>query len=63
MPCSLIPDFSMDSRRGEEMFRFDMSLMERLERAGLPMSQLRVQRRMAPPISSLIRFVLSLVPR
>lgn len=48
-------ELSMDNRRGRELFRFDMSLMERLALAGLPMSQLLVQRRMAPNISSLIR--------
>lgn len=46
---------SMDNRRGRELFRFDMSLMERLALGGLPMSQLAVQRRMASNISSLIR--------
>ncbi|KAL4078405.1 hypothetical protein V8B97DRAFT_1937181 [Scleroderma yunnanense] len=46
---------SMDSRRGRELFRFDMSLMERLSSSGLPMSRLDVQRRMRPSISSLIR--------
>jgi hypothetical protein len=50
-----MPELSMDNRRGRDLFRFDMSLMERLETGGLPMSQLRVQRRMTPPISSLIR--------
>lgn len=48
-------ELSMDNSRGRAMFRFDMSLMERLASAGLPMSQLVVQRRMAPNISSLIR--------
>jgi hypothetical protein len=48
---------SMDSRRGSELFRFDMSLMERLAKAGLSMSQIDVQRRMRPTISNLIRFV------
>ena len=47
----------MDSRRGSELFRFDMSLMERLAKAGLSMSQIDVQRRMRPTISNLIRFV------
>jgi hypothetical protein len=48
---------SMDSRRGSELFKFDMSLMERLAKSGLPMSRIDVQRRMRPEISSLIRFV------
>ncbi|KAI6041099.1 hypothetical protein EDC04DRAFT_2893494 [Pisolithus marmoratus] len=46
---------SVDSRRGREFFKFDMSLMERLSTSGLPMSRLDVQRRMRPSISSLIR--------
>jgi hypothetical protein len=45
----------MDHPRGKECYRFDMSLMERLSSSGLPMSQLQIQRRMTPPISSLIR--------
>lgn len=52
---------SVDSRRGRELFKFDMSLMERLSTSGLPMSRLDVQRRMRPSISSLIRN--SLYPR
>jgi hypothetical protein len=51
----LTAELSMDSPRGRDQFRFDMSLMERLASNGLQMSQLQVQRRMAPPISSLIR--------
>ena len=47
----------MDSRRGSELFKFDMSLMERLATSGLPMSQIDVQRRMRPMISNLVRFV------
>ncbi|KAI6119903.1 hypothetical protein EDD16DRAFT_1579433 [Pisolithus croceorrhizus] len=46
---------SVDSRRGRELFKFDMSLMERLSTSGLSMSRLDVQRRMRPSISSLIR--------
>ncbi|KAF9227364.1 hypothetical protein BS17DRAFT_747823 [Gyrodon lividus] len=46
---------SMDSRRGRELYRFDMSLMERLAASGLSMSRIDVQRRMRPTISSLIR--------
>ncbi|KIJ68146.1 hypothetical protein HYDPIDRAFT_107807 [Hydnomerulius pinastri MD-312] len=46
---------SVDSRRGRELYRFDMSLMERLSTSGLAMSRIDVQRRMRPTISSLIR--------
>ncbi|KAH7108419.1 P-loop containing nucleoside triphosphate hydrolase protein [Auriculariales sp. MPI-PUGE-AT-0066] len=46
---------SMDSRSGQQLYRFDMSLMERLSQAGMPMSQLNVQRRMRPEIADLIR--------
>ncbi|KAJ7072084.1 hypothetical protein C8F01DRAFT_1044463 [Mycena amicta] len=47
---------SMDSKRGKALFKFDMSLMERLSsNNNLPMSQINVQRRMRPEISSLIR--------
>jgi hypothetical protein len=47
----------MDSRRGSELFKFDMSLMERLAKSGMPMSRIDVQRRMRPEISNLVRFV------
>ncbi|KAJ7200706.1 hypothetical protein C8J57DRAFT_1413236 [Mycena rebaudengoi] len=46
---------SMDNKRGKQLFKFDMSLMERLATNGLSMSQLNVQRRMRPTISTLIR--------
>ncbi|KAK7005664.1 hypothetical protein R3P38DRAFT_3038842 [Favolaschia claudopus] len=46
---------SMDNKRGKELYKFDMSLMERLAVNGFPMSQINVQRRMRPTISSLIR--------
>ncbi|KAJ6499128.1 hypothetical protein C8R45DRAFT_981206 [Mycena sanguinolenta] len=46
---------SMDNKRGKEVFKFDMSLMERLAVNGLAMSQINVQRRMRPTISTLIR--------
>ncbi|KAI9456882.1 hypothetical protein HD554DRAFT_1839076 [Boletus coccyginus] len=46
---------SMDHSRGSKLYRFDMSLMERLSTSGLPMSRIDVQRRMRPTISSLIR--------
>ena len=45
----------MDSRRGAALYRFDMSLMERLSTSDLPMSQLEVQRRMRPSIAELVR--------
>ncbi|TDL21593.1 hypothetical protein BD410DRAFT_297523 [Rickenella mellea] len=49
-------ELSMDNPRGRKIYRFDMSLMERLSTSsGLPMSRLDVQRRMRPTISSLIR--------
>ena len=46
---------SMESTKGQ-IYKFDMSLMERLSVSGLPMSRIDVQRRMRPEISSLIRF-------
>ncbi|KAJ6587167.1 hypothetical protein DFH09DRAFT_248112 [Mycena vulgaris] len=46
---------SMDNKRGRQLFKFDMSLMERLATNGLGMSQINVQRRMRPTISTLIR--------
>ncbi|KAJ7091139.1 hypothetical protein C8R44DRAFT_817142 [Mycena epipterygia] len=46
---------SMDNKRGRQLYRFDMSLMERLATNGLAMSQINVQRRMRPTISTLIR--------
>ncbi|KAG2361405.1 hypothetical protein BDR07DRAFT_1472123 [Suillus spraguei] len=46
---------SMDSQRGRDLYKFDMSLMERLSSSGLAMSRIDVQRRMRPAISSLIR--------
>ncbi|KAL0951932.1 hypothetical protein HGRIS_008585 [Hohenbuehelia grisea] len=49
---------SMDSRQGSQIYKFDMSLMERLSASGLHMSQLDVQRRMRPSISLLIRSTL-----
>ncbi|KAH9951524.1 P-loop containing nucleoside triphosphate hydrolase protein [Amylocystis lapponica] len=49
---------SMENKRGGMLFKFDMSLMERLSTAGLPMSQIDVQRRMRPQISNLIRTTL-----
>ncbi|KAK7447384.1 hypothetical protein VKT23_014094 [Stygiomarasmius scandens] len=46
---------SMDNKRGKQLYKFDMSLMERLSSSGLPMSLIDVQRRMRPDISDLIR--------
>ena len=47
----------MENKRGQVLYKFDMSLMERLSESGLAMSRIDVQRRMRPAISSLIRFV------
>ncbi len=47
--------FSTDNPRGGHLFKFDRSLMERLDAAGLPMAQLNIQRRMRPEVSTLIR--------
>ncbi|KAG9045578.1 hypothetical protein FS837_006065 [Tulasnella sp. UAMH 9824] len=49
---------SMDNSRTGKVFRFDESLMERLSRMGLRMSQLDVQRRMRPEIADLVRYTL-----
>ncbi|KAI0930201.1 hypothetical protein AcV5_006978 [Taiwanofungus camphoratus] len=49
---------SMDNKRGNMLFKFDMSLMERLSTTGLPMSQIDVQRRMRPAIANLVRSTL-----
>ncbi|OCH91424.1 P-loop containing nucleoside triphosphate hydrolase protein [Obba rivulosa] len=49
---------SMDHPRGRMVFKFDMSLMERLATSGLPMSQINVQRRMRPAIADLVRTTL-----
>ncbi|KAG9092170.1 hypothetical protein FS749_015949 [Ceratobasidium sp. UAMH 11750] len=46
---------SVDNRTTGPIYRFDLSLMERLSSSGFPMSRLDVQRRMRPSISSLIR--------
>ena len=46
---------SVDHRRGGLLYKFDMSLMERLSSGGFPMSQIDVQRRMRPEISHLVR--------
>ena len=48
----------MDNHRGRQLYRFDMSLMERLATAGLPMTQINTQRRMRPMIANLVRYVL-----
>ncbi|TBU41804.1 hypothetical protein BD309DRAFT_964525 [Dichomitus squalens] len=49
---------SMDSGIGNELYKFDRSLMERLSDVGYPMSQINVQRRMRPTISHFIREIL-----
>ncbi|KAF8599525.1 P-loop containing nucleoside triphosphate hydrolase protein, partial [Ceratobasidium sp. AG-I] len=46
---------SYDNPKTGLIYRFDRSLMERLSDGGFPMSQLDVQRRMRPAISSLIK--------
>ncbi len=51
--------FSMDHPTGKQIYRFDQSLMERLSSSGLSMSQLDVQRRMRPDISTLIKYVVA----
>jgi superfamily I DNA and/or RNA helicase len=56
----LLSDLSVDSKRGQTLYRFDVSLMERLSSTGLRMSQLEVQRRMRPCIAELIRYIRSL---
>lgn len=50
-----IEALSMDHRSGSLVYKFDMSLMERLSSSGFPMSQIDVQRRMRPTISELVR--------
>ena len=49
----------MDSLHGRRLYRFDMSLMERLSSSGLAMTRLDYQRRMRPEISSLVRYGVS----
>ncbi|KAH9931167.1 P-loop containing nucleoside triphosphate hydrolase protein [Epithele typhae] len=49
---------SMDHSHGKLVYKFDMSLMERLSSSGLHMSQINVQRRMRPEISDLVRMTL-----
>ncbi|KAI0628064.1 hypothetical protein C8Q77DRAFT_1068619 [Trametes polyzona] len=49
---------SMDSERGQQLFKFDRSLMERLVDNGFAMTQINVQRRMRPEISHFIRTIL-----
>ncbi|KAI0369710.1 P-loop containing nucleoside triphosphate hydrolase protein [Pilatotrama ljubarskyi] len=49
---------SMDHPHGRLVYKFDMSLMERLSSSGLPMSQINVQRRMRPEIADLVRIPL-----
>jgi len=47
----------MDSERGNRLFKFDRSLLERLSSNGWPMSLINVQRRMRPSISQFPRYV------
>ncbi|KDN33760.1 hypothetical protein RSAG8_13147, partial [Rhizoctonia solani AG-8 WAC10335] len=47
-----------DNPKTGKIYKFDQSLMERLSSSGFPMSQIDVQRRMRPEISSLIRSTL-----
>ncbi|KXN82346.1 NFX1-type zinc finger-containing protein 1 [Leucoagaricus sp. SymC.cos] len=49
---------SMDSTIGNELYKFDRSLMERLSDNQYPMSQINLQRRMRPTISHFIRKIL-----
>jgi hypothetical protein len=46
---------SVDNPSEGQLYKFDVSLMERLATSGFPMSRIDVQRRMRPQISSLIR--------
>ncbi|KAI0332312.1 P-loop containing nucleoside triphosphate hydrolase protein [Cubamyces sp. BRFM 1775] len=49
---------SMDHPHGRLIYKFDMSLMERLSSSGMPMSQINLQRRMRPAIADLVRMTL-----
>ncbi|KAG8751519.1 hypothetical protein FRC14_007810 [Serendipita sp. 396] len=49
---------SMDHYLGKQIYKFDQSTMERLDSAGMCMSQLSVQRRMRPEIASIARLTL-----
>ncbi|KAG8778184.1 hypothetical protein FRC16_003941, partial [Serendipita sp. 398] len=49
---------SMDHKVGKKIYKFDQSTMERLDEAGMGMSQLNVQRRMRPEIASIARSTL-----
>ena len=57
LSCIIIA-LSTDNTRGGEIYKFDMSLMERLYTSEFPMSLLTMQRRMRPTISTLIRYAL-----
>lgn len=48
---------SVEHKHGGLVYKFDMSLMERLSTADFPMSQIDVQRRMRPEIADLVRCV------
>jgi hypothetical protein len=54
----MTPALSMDHKTGSQLYKLDMSFMERLLSLGFAMSQIDVQRRMRPSISELIRCVL-----
>ncbi|KAH7335664.1 hypothetical protein B0J17DRAFT_769497 [Rhizoctonia solani] len=59
-PLQLRPNINVykmatDNPKTGKIYKFDQSLMERLSTSGFPMSQIDVQRRMRPEISSLIR--------
>jgi len=55
----MFPALSVESAIGNELYKFDRSLMERLSDAQFPMSQINVQRRMRPEISHFIRCIYS----
>ncbi|KAF8730672.1 P-loop containing nucleoside triphosphate hydrolase protein, partial [Rhizoctonia solani] len=54
-PLQLRPKLATDNPHTGHIWKFDQSLMERLSKSGFPMSQIDVQRRMRPAISTLIR--------
>ncbi|KAI9453341.1 hypothetical protein F5148DRAFT_1289159 [Russula earlei] len=49
---------SMDSASGQQLFKLDRSLMERLSDVRMAMSQINMQRRMRPTISHFVRKIL-----
>ncbi|THH09391.1 hypothetical protein EW145_g2049 [Phellinidium pouzarii] len=54
---------SMDNPQGGELFKFDMSLMERLSSTGLPMSRLDVQRPMQSMVEEKTLFPSTILSR